>query len=513
MAASLFAGCGSGDDKGSSNGGGNSGGTQQGGASAADGEGGGEGISSEIDMSEDPYTVAIQVVTLPGTDFSAYEADMEEALNALTLPAINCNVDIQFVWISEVANTTSMAVAGDEKVDLLHVATVNPLSSMVGSDMLHDMNEDNLLQNRGPKLVELFSDRLDSGNVNGQQLAVPAKVFDATAKGIAYNKDMLDAAGATLGDHITMDELEEALVAVHEKFPDAYPYYSGNGELNYLFWLAAYETFGTESSYGIILDSAADPTVVNLYETDMFKDYCLRMQKWNAMGLQPGDPTDTSTAQDYFKAQKLFCAVVSVNPEQEVMWNQNDFNVGYSILVDPVVNNTAITEYMWGIASNSERPDKAMDLLNFLYSNAEAANILQYGMEGTNYDFADGSDKVIATNGTYDPMFYYAGNTSDMLIKAPAGEDYVDQLQEMQNSATVSPICGYMFSDAEFQTEASVINSTILQYLPRLQCGMCGSEEETLALIDEFNAALDAAGIKDVIAANQEQLNAYLAAQ
>ena len=76
------------------------------------------------------------------------------------------------MWISEVANTTSMAVAGSEKVDLLHVATVNPLSSLVGSDILYDMNTDNLLQNRGQALVEIFGDELAAGNVNGKQLAV-----------------------------------------------------------------------------------------------------------------------------------------------------------------------------------------------------------------------------------------------------------------------------------------------------------------------------------------------------
>jgi hypothetical protein len=42
---------------------------------------------------------------------------------------------------------------------------------------------------------------------------------------------------------------------------------------------------------------------------------------------------------------------------------------------------------------------------------------------------------------------------------------------------------------------------------------MCKSEEETLALLDEFNEALEAAGINDVIAANQEQLDAFLANQ
>ncbi len=143
----------------------------------------GEGITSEIDMTEEPYTVAIQVVTLPGTQFEG-EAEREEAINAITVPAINAKVDIQEVWISEVVNETSMNAAGGEKMDLIHVATVNPLSALVGSDMLYDMNTDNLLQNRGQNLVSVFGDSIDAGYVNGKQLAVPAKNFVASGKGI-----------------------------------------------------------------------------------------------------------------------------------------------------------------------------------------------------------------------------------------------------------------------------------------------------------------------------------------
>ena len=74
-------------------------------------------------------------------------------------------------------------------------------------------------------------------------------------------------------------------------------------------------------------------------------------------------------------------------------------------------------------------------------------------------------------------------------------------------------IVGYMFDDTDFQTEASVISSVISEYTPTLQNGLCGSEEETLAYLDEFVNALDAAGMNDAIAANQEQLDAWLAAK
>ena len=110
-------------------------------------------------------------------------------------------------------------------------------------------------------------------------------------------------------------------------------------------------------------------------------------------------------------------------------------------------------------------------------------------------------------------MFLVAGDTSKMLIKSPATEDYLKELEEFEGAAEISPLCGYMFDDSEFQTESSVIYSTIMEYLPRLQNGMCESDEATLALIDEFNQKLEASGISDVIAANQEQLDAYLSAQ
>ncbi len=500
LAGTMLAGCGSSSSSSSSDG------------STADADSGDE-YSTEIDMDEDVYTVAIQVVTMPGSDSSDSLEAREEAINAIIEPAINCNIEIQEVWISELNNTTSMGIAGDEKIDIVHVGTVQTLSTMVGSEMLLDLDDGNLLENRGSTLVELFSDTLESGEVSGQQLAVPAKVYSAGGKGVFYNKTMADAAGVTLGETITMDELEAALEAIHEYDSSVYPYYCGDGTNNYMYWLYTYETFGTSSSYGIIWDANEDTTVENLFASDTFLDYCIRMQKWNAEGLQPGDPTDTTTAQDYFASQQLFSVVATINPEQEVTFSSDDFEVASATLVDPVNTNSTVTEYMWGIASNCERPDKAMDLLNYIYENEEVANILMYGLEGTNYEYAEGSDTVIETNGTLDTTFFYAGNTQNMLIESPAGDDYIEKLEEMENSATTSPIVGYMFDDTDYQTESAVLDSTINEYLPQLQCGMAGSEEATIELVDQFVAALEAAGINDVIAANQEQLDAYLAEQ
>lgn len=464
-----------------------------------------------IDMEEEPYTVAIQVVTLPGAQFEGKEP-REEAINAITVPAINAKVQIQEVWINEIVNKTSMAVAGNEKVDLIHVATVNNLSSLVGSDILLDMNEDNLLQTHGQDLVALFGDLLKSGYANEQQLAVPAKVFNATSKGIMYNKDLLDAAKITMPEKITLDELDTILYEFKAANSEVMPFLIGEGNLNFLYWLVGYEGFGAEASYGAVLDSSKSLKVENIYATDLFRDFCLRMYRWKQDGIIPGDPTDTTPAQTYYGSQQLLTSAIDLNPDYKTSYSStNEFNVGYTSLVDPIITNSNITEYMWGIASNSERPDKAMDFLNFMYTNSDVANILKYGLKDVNYTYAEGSTEIIVTNNTYNPLFFFGGDTSKMATVFPASEDFHDQQAAFEKSARISPICDYSFNDSAFQTESAVIYSTILEYLPRLQNGMAESEEATLKLIEEFVARLETSGINDVIAANQKQLDEWSA--
>lgn len=138
---------------------------------------------------------------------------------------------------------------------------------------------------------------------------------------------------------------------------------------------------------------------------------------------------------------------------------------------------------------------------------------MRYGLEGVNYEYLEGSDDIIVTNGSYTSGFTYAGDESIMLIQYPGDESYIANKQTMEERAFISPLCGYMFDDSKYQTEAAIIYAAILEYLPTLQNGMYASEEETLAMIDAFNKKLEASGINEIIAANQEQLDAYLSAQ
>lgn len=465
-----------------------------------------------LDM-EEPYEVAIQVVLLPGAVVEE-EAVLEAAINEITLPKINCTVDLQFIWINEISQKTSLAIASDEKIDLVHVATLQPLSAMAGADLLYDMNTDNLLQNHGKTLIELLGGVLESGSVNGEQLAVPARVYTSASIGFYYNKTVANAIGIYVPEKGTIKDLENLLYAVKDSECDLMPFYVGGSEDSMLMGFDSYEGFGNNYSYGAVLDAGQSMMVENMYATDTFRDFCLRMNRWRQDGIIKKDATDTTPYLDYMMAQQLMAFMGSGNPQQcsEYQFQAEcaGFEMGYCALTEPFVSYRTVTSYMWGIASNCKRPDKAMDFLNFLYENADIANLIQYGLEGTDYQFVDRSDRIIRQTGTYIPTFYYAGDVSQMYIPFPACERYIEEWKQQEAEAFHSPLIGYMFDDSEYQVESGAITAVINQYLPILQNGSCEGPEETLVLLDEFAAKLEDAGINEVIAGNQAQLDRFI---
>lgn len=465
-------------------------------------------------IEEEPYEVAVQMVVFPGTEI-ANELEIEEAINEITLPAINCTVDLQFIWINDLPNMTNLAIAGNEKIDLVHVGTLQQLSSLVGADILHDMNTDDLLLEHGAELVALYGDLLVSGNVNGRQLAIPAKQFNSVKKGFYYNKTITDKHGITVPQEGTLDDFEKVLYQVKESGEDIMCYFVGGGDMNLMTWLYPYEAYGSEAAYGAVMDSSKKLQVENLYATEEYKDYVLRMLQWRKDGILEKDMADTTNGSEYQYAQRLFCVAGNYTPaqmtENQYLAGENGFEYGYMTIEGARINNSSVSEYMWGIARNSERPDKTMDFLNFLYSNADVANIMKYGLEGEDYIFVNESENVIERKGSYLAMFYVGGNQRELYLQTPVQEDFIEQSEAQEKAAIISPLLGYTFDDTNYQTEAAVIGSVITEYTPLLQNGLCGGEKETLEYLDEFLAALEAAGINEVIKANQKQLDAWLA--
>ena len=494
LLVSLLAGCGSSGSAGNS-------------GSASGGE-----VSSEINMEEAPYEVKIQFVGL--FEDNSNIANVEAALSAITKEKINVTVDIVPIFIGDLPTTTSLGVAGGEKMDIVVAGLTSPLDTMVSNEVLLPL--DDLLAARGQDVAAVTEHVSKAQKINGVTYAVSGYPYAAMSGGFVYNKTMADQFGIDMHDGMTMEELTEAARICKENgvYFTTYP---NSSQLNYKFLLGG-DYFGTSGAFGGILDPANSTTIVNVFDSQEYRDYWKLTKEWNDAGYLPADAlTDSTSVQEYFAQQHLFGTSTAYTPNQIAVWLSPNFETGIVTTSEASVSTAGAREFMLGIAANCERPDKAMDLINLIYADADVANLLQYGVEGTDYARVDGTNSVITYDGTpnadhnsYYASFVHYGSPTEIWIMSPLTDDFYDEMKTFENNAKMSLTFGYDFDGSAFSAEAGAIGTILEQKLPALNAGQVADVD---AAVDELVAALNAAGMQDAIDANQKSLDAWLANQ
>ena len=504
MGAAMLAGCGGGSSAAPAD---SSAAPAEGGEEAAEG---GEAEASAIDFNEDPYEIAI---TLIGLNESNNDLDkVEEELNKITLEKINATVDIQPLFIGDMGTTTTMGIAGGEKMDIVTVGLVYSLSNAVSDGVLLPL--DDLLAERGADAVKVTERVAPAQKIEGVTYALSGYPYAAMSGGFVYNKTLADEWNIDMHDMMTWEELTKA-AEICKEHGMYFTKYGNSSQLNLKFE-SGFDVFGASGDYGVLMDPANSSTIENVYATDKFYEYCVRNKEWFDKGYLPADQmTDTTAVQQMFANQQLFCTSTAYTPDQIAAWVSNDFEVGIVMMADPILSTGGAVEMMLGIASSSERPDKCMDLLNLIYADKDVANLLNFGVEGLDYVKVEGTENVITTEGTtnadhsgYYTSFSHFGDPTTRHIVAPLTDSYPEDVKKFNDECAVSKAFGYSFKSDMYSTEAAAVSAVLAEKLPMLNAGQVS---DVRAAVDDLVASLEQAGINDIIAGNQEQLDAYLA--
>lgn len=461
-----------------------------------------------INFDEDPYEVSIQFVGLFESNNDV--AAVEEALNAITLEKINVTVDIVPIFIGELASATMLGVTGGEKMDIVAVGLTNAITNMVSDDLLLPL--DNLLAERGPAALAVTANVAEAQKINGQTYGITGYPYSARAGGFVYNKSLASQYNINMHDDMTLEEL--SAVGETLKQHGVYLSFFGNSaELNFKFFNGG-DYYGSSGEFGALLNPADDTTLVNVFDTQEIRNYFKIIKSWNDNGYLPaGQLTDTNQVQQYFTQGYIFGTTTDYTPNQLASWGA-PFETGIVRVSEPLVFTSSVCEFMLGIASNCARPDKAMDLINLIYEDPDVANLLMYGVEGLDYVPVEGEEHVITREGTtnadlsgYYASFVHYGDPLQLKIMAPVTASYYDDVVALENLARKSLAFGYSFDSSNFSAEAGAISSVLQEKLPMLNAGEVADVD---AAVDDLVAALRTAGIDDIIAANQAQLDAFL---
>gem|GEM_PF-529086 len=503
LVMSLFAGCGESndDDKTTDSGTTNTNGT--------------DNSSNDTDAAnntdEEAFEIVVELVTL-GQDFTSLPL-IEEEINKITLPEINATVKFLPIHIADHANKLSLMVASGEKLDLVMTGITTPLVGLASTNAIQPIGD--LLDEYAPELVEKQGELLEATKFNGQVYAISADLYPAKAGGIVYNKEMADQYNVSVSERITLEDLSK--IGEQLKQEGVYLTTPSDGALNSHDIYTPIADFGGDYAYGVIFDPVNSTEIVNYYASDEFREYALLLKSWMDQGYMPQDAlTNGQNAQDVFRSEQVFYQFVNYSPGDKVQEARTwPFEVKLSQASDAILSTEVVQQFGYGIPVHCENPEAVVKFLNLIYTNADISNLLNHGIEGVEYqkvsdnivEYVDGID---SSNAGYVRIFNRFGDAMQTYQMEPATEAFFDEIETFNEDAEKSKTLGYVFNAENVAGEVAAVNSVVSEYRPPLMAGAVSDVDQA---IEEFNEALESAGINEIIEENRRQLGEWLAKQ
>ena len=459
MAGSMLAGCGS-DNASSSN----------------------DGSSKSADSSnQDSYTVKILA---PGDASTDDCAKISEAASKITEEKFNTKVELTRVGFGSYDQQVNLTLASSEKLDLMYEYCGN-VTSAISSGQIVPITD--YLDSYGSDMKSQISDSdWKCVTFNGDIYGVPANKEKATGWGFAMNKEMADATGIDYSSIKTEEELEPLLEKVKEMYPDVYPIVSNNGSMSLM---TDQDDLGGD--IGSLESASGDnTTVINYYGTDEYMNEMKLRYDWAQKGLlMPDASTSTENANSLIGAGKGFGRFTNTKPGIE---KEMEKEVGKEVVVLEMVKpytTTTRVDIVWYVPHNSEKPERAVQVLNEIYTNPDLANLFINGLEGKHYEFVDKEKGIVnypegvnASNTGYTSLPWAWPNETISYIWEGLDSDIWDQIQEFNKDATVSPAKGFAWDNTEVQNEVTACANVVAKYGPALECGSLDPETNVLNL-------------------------------
>ena len=458
----------------------------------------------------------IEEITYAFATFVSVPSDIqsvEDAINEITEDEIGVHVNLLILDPSNYSQQIALMISSGQDLDIFH--TLGDLSSYVASNQV--MPLDDLIAEYGSDITSIEPEFfLDAGKINGTTYGVPFYMGKALAPTVLFNQAILDEVGVDASEINSFEDLDAVYAKVHEAHPEMTvlsPLNAGDCGVQYLVSNVDYLTDSYLAPTGVIIGNGTE--VVNYYETDEFEDIVNWAHRWYEAGYISSDAaTTTMLASAELSAGTAFSAIGAY--AGEVPEAQFGPNLGSARLSDPTISTSDVNTLSRVISVNSKHPEAAMKFLNLCYTSTEISTLLTMGIKDRDYIMTeDGYMGYPEGQNMFTVPYncFLSAASSNQFIDGPilVGQSKEDiELQKKENeTAWRSDAFGFTFDSSNVKTQYSAVNNVINQYLPGLVCGTLDPDTE----LENFRQALRDAGIEDIVAEKQTQLDAWLAQQ
>ena len=464
-----------------------------------------------VSASERVWEGEVSHIVIPYLTLGQTPADLPEvqdALNERSVKEIGVEVELKPVSAYDAMSQFTTWIATGERYDLMF-PLMQDLNNYIDQGLIEPLTD--LLAENAPFIQQMTDEGwtfATNNTLDGEiwsVLQIPS--VTGAGGGFVVKKTYVDETDWEYDPErvYTLDELGELFAAIKEKHPDMYPNGQTGNDVSYAY-VGMVENIGAPRYTGVILDTDST-TVENLYASEEYLDYIQHMREWNLAGyIYPDAATTDSTKTALVDAGVSAGYFITSTP---IMHEDDEYMIRLSELYQ-------CTQGMggWVVPMTAEEPEAAIRFLDYMYEDASIANLLQWGIEGKHYVVRDAETNLIGfPEGVNETNSGYY-NTLGLYGDARRVYTWTESQSQAENDAYTeeamknpTKCIGLIYHPSmAMSSKIAAIAAVSGQYEPALETGSVDIEQ----YYDEFLKALEAAGVNDVIAEKQEQLDAFL---
>ena len=263
-------------------------------------------------------------------------------------------------------------------------------------------------------------------------------------------------------------------------------------------------------------------TVIDGVASEHYKLYAKTMADWYKEGYIRSDimSVDTSTLTMPKNGEITDTTYVfSCDPYlTEADQDAATADAGMDMTYLPVEENASLIlggDTSYAIPYCADEPERAMMVLNAIYSQPDLYNTLIYGIEGEDYTKnADGTitTSYVGASPTADDSYgiqrWIIGSCKNALINNGTDPNYYADLEALEATAQVNPFLNFTFDRTNVEGICASILNVYYEYGPQIDNGVAGDNWEEL--YNNYMAARKDAGIEELVTEFPTQLYAYI---
>ncbi|MBB3110280.1 putative aldouronate transport system substrate-binding protein [Paenibacillus phyllosphaerae] len=450
-----------------------------------------------------------------------------EKVNVIMKEKINAELEWKWVEWADWQTKYNLLLASGEAIDLITIGT-DWLDTWGNAQRGAFMNLDELLPKYAPETFKSIPEEdWAQSKYNGKIVLIPENDYTQWVNhGFFYRGDWAKEAGLTEPIK-NWEEIGQYLQYVKDNKEGVIPWDAASGAQTW----GGYVQSNTDNlelpiSTGFLPVFAAKSfdekyTVTSPIFEDTFLNYATMMKEWGDKGFWREDALNNKndnrvalkaglSGMDQHHTQTFSGLRVEMDREQP----------GSDLQMFPFARTRgtnlmelSITHGGTSVGAHSKNPERALMAYDLIRNNEEVYHLLNYGLEGVQYEIKDGKRARPAGYNEADDNFYsdfWGGRVDKFEIPSETTWDQIEETYYAEYDKIKKPyVYGqFVFDKTPVEAELTAVSQVAGELGPAITFGKAGDPAKA---VEEFRNKLKTAGYDKVLAELQKQMDAYKA--